>query len=397
MRVPLTLLMFAAGLALTVAAPAPAAGGKADAKPAASQKELDRVRSRIEALGRSLDKDRGQRDVLDDQIEAAEKSLAASQASLSRLTEELAARQAELTRAQTQRDLAQQRLGGERLALAQQLRAAFVGGQRDQLKLLLSQDSAVPVGRLLTYHDYLGRARADRVRGIQADLKTLEEAEARIRSETQRMADTRAQHELALNEELRLKRERERLLARLNERIGDEEDQLKRLQRSEQELVKLLSTVRDVLADAPVTTPKTIERDGQPARPFGQARGRMGWPVRGPLLANYGDPKVGGKLSWKGLWIAAERGTPVAASARGRVAYVGYMHRYGLIVILEHEDGHFTLYGHLDGTAVKAGDNVAPGDNLGAVGDSGGHDRTGLYFEVRKGTEPLDPRLWLAP
>lgn len=396
MRVPFALLMFAAGLAVSASGPVSAGDSKTGAK-AASQKELDRVRSRIEALGRSLDKDRGQRDALDDQIESAEKSLAASQASLSRLTEELAARQAELTRAQTQRDLAQQRLGGERLALAQQLRAAFVSGQRDQLKLLLSQDSAVPVGRLLTFHDYLGRARADRVRGIQADLKTLEEAEARIRSETQRMADTRAQHELALNEELRLKRERERLLARLNERIGDEEDQLKRLQRSEQELVKLLSTVRDVLADAPVTTPKTVERDGQPARPFGQARGRMGWPVRGPLLANYGDPKVGGKLSWKGLWIAAERGSPVAASARGRVAYVGYMHRYGLIVILEHEDGHFTLYGHLDGTAVKAGDNVAPGDNLGAVGDSGGHDRTGLYFEVRKGTEPLDPRLWLGP
>ncbi|ROH86659.1 hypothetical protein ED208_14520 [Stagnimonas aquatica] len=395
MRAPLALLL-TAGLTLSTAVPALAADSKTGAK-AASQKELDRVRSRIEALGRSLDKDRGQRDALDDQIEAAEKSLAASQATLNKLTEELAARQAELTRAQTDRDLARQRLGKEREALAQQLRAAFVSGQRDQLKLLLSQDSAVPVGRLLTYHDYLGRARADRVRGIQADLKTLDEAEARIRSEAARMAETKAQHEVALQEELRLKREREQLLARLKERIGDEEDQLKRLQRSEQELVKLLTTVRDVLADAPVTTPKTIDRDGQPARPFGQARGRMGWPVRGPLLANYGDPKVGGKLSWKGLWIAADRGTPVAASARGRVAYVGYMHRYGLIVILEHEDGHFTLYGHLDGTAVKAGDSVSAGTNLGSVGDSGGHDRTGLYFEVRKGTEPLDPRLWLAP
>lgn len=396
MRVPLALLLFTAGLALSAAVPVSAADSKSGAK-AANQKELDRVRSRIEALGRSLDKDRGQRDALDDQIESAEKSLAASQATLNKLTEALAARQAELTRAQTDRDLARQRLGGEREALAQQLRAAFVSGQRDQLKLLLSQDSAVPVGRLLTYHDYLGRARADRVRSIQADLKTLDEAEARIRSETARMAETKVQHEVALQEELRLKREREQLLARLKERIGDEEDQLKRLQRSEQELVKLLTTVRDVLADAPVTTPKTIDRDGQPARPFGQARGRMGWPVRGPLLANYGDPKVGGKLSWKGLWIAAERGTPVAASARGRVAYVGYMHRYGLIVILEHEDGHFTLYGHLDGTAVKAGDNVLAGANLGSVGDSGGHERTGLYFEVRKGTEPLDPRLWLAP
>ena len=73
------------------------------------------------------------------------------------------------------------------------------------------------------------------------------------------------------------------------------------------------------------------------------------------------------------------------------------MHRYGLIVILEHEDDYFTLYGHLDNVAVSAGDSVALGENVGTVGDSGGHDKTGLYFEVRKGTEPLDPRDWLSP
>lgn len=391
---PLIPLLLAAGLLACAPALAAPRGGSPSAP---SQKELDRVRARIEAVGKALEKDRGQRDALDEQIEAAEKSLAQSQAELRRLSAELARQQAELTRAETARGEAQRRLGGERRALTQQLRAAFVSGQRDQIKLLLSQDSALPVGRLLTYHDYLGRARAERVRSIGADLETLRVAEDRIKTETAAVAATRDQHEVALNEELKLKRERERLLARLNERIDDEEDELKRLQRSEQELVRLLTSVRDVMADTPVVTPKTPDRDGKPARPFGQGRGKMGWPLRGPLLANYGDPKAGGKLAWKGLWISADRGAPVLASARGRVAYVGYMHRYGLIVILEHEENHFTLYGHLDSATVRAGDYLTAGVNLGAVGDSGGHERTGLYFEVRKGTEPLDPRQWLAP
>lgn len=393
LRPPLIPLLLAAALAAGPLSAAP----RSDARPAGNQKELDRVRSRIEAIGRSLEKDRGQRDALDDQIEQAEKSLAESQAQLRQLTAELAKQQAALTRAETDRAEADRRLGGEREALAQQLRAAFVGGQRDQVKLLLSQDSAVPVGRLLTYHDYLGRARAERVRTIQTDLETLKTAEARIKTEAAALSATRHQHEVAVNEELSLKREREKLLARLNERIDDEEDELKRLQRSEGELVKLLTSVREVMADSPVVTPRTPDPDGKPARPFGQARGKMGWPLRGPLLANYGDAKAGGKLAWKGLWIAANRGAPVVASARGRVAYVGYMHRYGLIVILEHEDNHFTLYGHLDNAEVKAGDYATAGVEIGSVGDSGGHDRTGLYFEVRKGTEPLDPRQWLAP
>lgn len=385
--------MLAAALALTL----PALAAPRNDKPVSGQRDLERVRARMEAIARSLEKDRGQRDALDNQIEDAERNLARSQAELTRLSAELAERQADLSRAEAARDEAHRRLGKERIALAQQLRAAFISGQREQLKLLLSQDSALPLGRLLTYHDYLGRARADRVRQIQTDLQTLQSAEARIKADTAALGATRQQHEVAVQQELQLKREREKLLARLNERIDDEEDELKRLEKSEQQLVKLLSSVRDVMADTPVVTPRAPDADGKPARPFGQGRGKMGWPLRGPLMANYGDPKAGGKLSWKGLWIAADRGAPVAASARGRVAYVGYMHRYGLIVILEHEESHFTLYGHLDSATVKAGDSVPPGSNLGSVGDSGGHDRTGLYFEVRKGTEPLDPRQWLSP
>lgn len=385
--------MLAAALALTL----PALAAPRNDKPVSSQRDLERVRARMEAIARSLEKDRGQRDALDNQIEDAERNLARSQAELTRLSAELAERQADLSRAEAARDEAHRRLGKERIALAQQLRAAFISGQREQLKLLLSQDSALPLGRLLTYHDYLGRARADRVRQIQTDLQTLQAAEARIKADTAALGATRQQHEVAVQQELQLKREREKLLARLNERIDDEEDELKRLEKSEQQLVKLLSSVRDVMADTPVVTPRAPDADGKPARPFGQGRGKMGWPLRGPLMANYGDPKAGGKLSWKGLWIAADRGAPVAASARGRVAYVGYMHRYGLIVILEHEESHFTLYGHLDSATVKAGDSVPAGSNLGSVGDSGGHDRTGLYFEVRKGTEPLDPRRWLSP
>jgi len=385
--------LLAAALALTL----PALAAPRNDKPVSGQRDLERVRARMEAIARSLEKDRGQRDALDNQIEDAERNLARSQAELTRLSAELAERQADLSRAEAARDEAHRRLGKERIALAQQLRAAFISGQREQLKLLLSQDSALPLGRLLTYHDYLGRARADRVRQIQTDLQTLQAAEARIKADTAALGATRQQHDVAVQQELQLKREREKLLARLNERIDDEEDELKRLEKSEQQLVKLLSSVRDVMADTPVVTPRAPDADGKPARPFGQGRGKMGWPLRGPLMANYGDPKAGGKLSWKGLWIAADRGAPVAASARGRVAYVGYMHRYGLIVILEHEESHFTLYGHLDSATVKAGDSVPPGSNLGSVGDSGGHDRTGLYFEVRKGTEPLDPRQWLSP
>jgi len=363
----------------------------------ARQKELDKIQLRIQALNRTLEQDRAKRDVLDTEMEAAERQLSASRAELTRLTAELAAREADAAKARQEQERAQRTLVKERGALGQELRATYITGQREQVRLLLSQDSAGPVGRLLTYHDYLARARAERVARLSAERERLVAAENQFNAEAAKLKTAKAEYQQAVAEDTRLKATRGALLAKLNERIDDEEDQLKRLQADEKELTRVLDNIKTVMADEPVRTPVTPERDGSPARGFAQGRGKMGWPLRGPLLASYGAPKVGGKLTWKGLWIAADRGAPAKASARGRVAYVGFMHRYGLIVIVEHEDNHFTLYGHLDNVSVDAGDQVGLGEAVGTVGDSGGHERTGLYFEVRRGTEPLDPRGWLQP
>ena len=372
--------------------------GFAVAQPSkARQKELDKIQLRIKALNRTLEQDRAKRDVLDTEMEAAEKQLAASRAELARYSEALAAREAEAAKARSDRDQAKSALETEREALGRELRATYITGQREQARLLLSQDSAGPLGRLLTYHDYLSRARADRVTRLRDEGERLAKAEQALAAETTKLKALKAEYETAVAEDTRLKATRAALLAKLTERIDDEEDRLKRLMQDEKELSRVLDNIKTVLADEPVKTPAAPERDGTPARAFAAGRGKMGWPLRGPLLANYGDPKVGGKLAWKGLWIAADRGAAVKASARGRVAYVGFMHRYGLIVIVEHEENHFTLYGHLDNVQVAAGDSVGLGETVGQVGDSGGHDRTGVYFEVRKGTDPLDPRGWLQP
>ena len=363
----------------------------------ARQKELDKIQLRIQALNRTLEQDREKRDAVDAEVEEAEKKLSASRAELTRLSTELVGAETSRDQAARDRDRVVGQLSAERKALAQELRATYITGQREQAKLLLSQDSAGPVGRLLTYHDYLSRARAGRVSTLSNESKRLIAVETELKARSEELTRLKAENEKAVAEDLKLKNERARLLAKLSERIEDEEYQLKNLQRDERDVKRVLENIQTVLADEPVKTPAKPERDGTPARAFLQGRGRMAWPLRGTLLANYGDPKVGGKLAWKGLWIAAERGTPVKASARGRVAYVGFMHRYGLIVILEHEDNHFTLYGHLDNVGTAAGEQVGVGEMVGEVGDSGGHDRTGVYFEVRKGTEPLDPRGWLQP
>ena len=131
-------------------------------------------------------------------------------------------------------------------------------------------------------------------------------------------------------------------------------------------------------------------------KPFATLKGKLPWPARGALIARYGENKAGGRLTWNGHWIAADEGSAVRSVARGRAVYVGWMHRYGLIVLVEHEDGYFTLYGHCQTATVQVGDPVRAGQTIATAGNTGGYDQSGVYFEIRKGAEAINPQGWLA-
>ena len=79
----------------------------------------------------------------------------------------------------------------------------------------------------------------------------------------------------------------------------------------------------------------------------------------------------------------------------GRIAFADWLAGLGLLVIVDHGDGYMTLYGYNETILKNAGDWVAPGDVIATVGDSGGQQRAGLYFEIRQGTRPVNPRQWV--
>jgi len=118
------------------------------------------------------------------------------------------------------------------------------------------------------------------------------------------------------------------------------------------------------------------------------------WPVRGQVISSYG-PKAGGLYN-DGINIAAPRGTPVKAAADGVVAYVGdKLHSYGNLVLIRHPGGMITAYAHLNSVTVREGMPVKRGQAIGSVGSTGTVANAQLHFEVRKGTDTLDPKNYL--
>lgn len=156
-----------------------------------------------------------------------------------------------------------------------------------------------------------------------------------------------------------------------------------------------------VEADSPEPTPPPraipVSNQKPPQRTavkVGKSNGPLSWPVRGVLYARFGRK---GKEPHDGIDLAAPAGTPVKTAAPGTTLYAGEQKGYGLIVIVEHQDGLVTLYAHNRDVRVKTGQKVRDGQVVATVGDSGKTTGPHLHFEVRRDGKPLDPLDFLGP
>ena len=138
----------------------------------------------------------------------------------------------------------------------------------------------------------------------------------------------------------------------------------------------------------------TLEPPPAAPTPPGAAAGkaRLGWPLKGVLYGRYG---LRSGHRHDGIDIAAPEGSLIGAAADGQVIYAGEQSGYGSIVILRHADGLVTLYAHCSELLVDEGATVHRGAAVAKVGQTGRTTGPHLHFEVREGTRPRNPLLFL--
>lgn len=349
--------------------------------------QLAALRARLQALAAQQERDLERRDRLVRQLRDVEREVGRAGARLREAGQRLAAQQAELEQLRREQAVQRGTLAAHQDALARQVRAAYLLGREERLKLLLNQTDPAVATRLLAYHGYFHRARLARIDAIRAALARLAALETRIAADVARLAATRAEHAAALAELERKRGERRRLVADLERALAQRGRELDRLKDEARALAELVQSLTRTLADIP---PEFGDRT-----PFAALRGKLAWPVRGRILHNFGEKRAGGRLIWQGVMIGAEPGADVRAVAAGRVAYADWLPHYGLIMIIEHAGGYLSLYGHNRSLYKEAGEWVETGEVIASVGDSGGQSQAGLYFEIRQGRTPVDPRRWL--
>lgn len=375
-----------AGSTLALALLLAPAGAAAAPTPQVKGAELDKLRGAIKEVQSQIEEARDDRARALAQLEATERRIAAVTRTLGEVDNQLRELRVRLELLQSTRLAQQARLKSQRELLARQMRAHYALGREAPLRTLLAVNDPAALGRTLVFYDYLGKARAQRIRDINATLGDISSVEADIRrrnDDLQILVERRRQQAQALREQQDVRRQ---LVARLDTEISSRERRLSRLKEDERALQALVERLRQQLSKIPK------DNVPPPAGPLAKLKGKLPWPGEGALVARYGTPRVG-SLRWAGVVIAMNDGAPVRAVAAGRVVFADFLRGYGLLMIVDHGGGYMSLYGYNRELRKVVGESVDMNDVIATAGGEA-PDPAGLYFELRHGGKPVDPTQW---
>jgi len=183
------------------------------------------------------------------------------------------------------------------------------------------------------------------------------------------------------------------LLAGLRQQKGTRLKVLREMEAAAARLEKVI----DEISKRALNKPRETLPPRSPGTGLEALRGKMEWPVRGKVIAPFGKfrhPEFAAEIVRKGIDIDAPVGEEIRAVEKGVVVYADRFAGYGKMVIVDHGERYYTIYGHLSEILKKTGDELKRGEIIGKAGDSDSLAGAKLYFEMRKDGHSVDPMPW---
>lgn len=383
--------------------------------------ELDALKQRLQTLQQQFRDTQADRKEAVDALRDSERAISSGVRQLRELDEKRARAHGELQKLGAQTRLTADRVADQQERLAHALRSAYRRGQSDPLKLMLNGGDPNQAARDLRYLSHAARARHAMIATLRADLAQLAMLERQAAEKTSELTALQAAREAEQRKLVADKRAREQMLQKLSLQIQQQRREISNLKRDERNLTRLVQRLNRVMAEqaAREAARKRAARKGAPSkadparsrrplgvntetpvafesdRPFSRLKGSLRLPVAGELMNRFGAPREGGGTSWKGIFIRAAQGSAVKAIAAGQVVFAEWLRGFGNLIIVDHGEGYMSLYSNNESLYKQVGERVKPGDPIAAVGNSGGQPDSGLYFEMRHQSRPVNPLGWV--
>jgi septal ring factor EnvC (AmiA/AmiB activator) len=363
------------------------------------QEELENLRKRIAIVQQNMEKTSESKTEASDALRESERAISNSNRKLAELVAKLRTADQKLGKLQAQQKKLNADIAGQQALLGKLLYQQYLGGKQEYLKLILNSQDPNQIARDLSYYQYIARDRSAWLATLRSNLNTLDTLSISTREQRAELASLRTEQATQKATLVKEQRARKRVLGKISLQLHRQRREISRLQRDESRLSRLVDQLTKMLAQP--ESKSLFRNDKLPdnrfdGSPFDQLKGKLALPVRGVITNRFGTPRPESTVDWKGLFLRTSSGQPVKAIAAGRVVFSDWLRGFGNLLIIDHGKGYMSLYGNNETLYKQVGDVLRGGDTIAAVGNTGGNEEFGLYFELRHESKPLDPMKWMA-
>lgn len=403
-------------LVLTWSLPGWAASSRVEQKKKA-ESEHSELRKKLSDLKQDIENTESAKHRAEDALASSEAAISTANRKLVELTKEQHQTEHKLEELIQQQQQLEQQVEQQKKQLATLLRQQYETGSTDRIKLLLSGDNPNRVNRELYYLGYLSQSQNKLIHQLRTSLAAVEANRLAAEEAKHDLDEIKTEQQEQKSDLLKEKNKRADLIKQLSSKLVAQRKEAGQLQKNEQRLAKLVDRLNRIIEEQrqaeqlrqekrkaaakkssePVQVTQTPQSDSDANSAnskFAQLKGRLRLPVKGQLLAKYGSQRGEGAV-WKGLFIGADEGDEVKSIAPGKVVFADWLRGFGNLIILDHGAQYMSIYGNNQALLKQAGDQVNTGDAIATVGNSGGNEQSGLYFELRFQGKAFNPLSWV--
>ncbi|HSK22773.1 MAG TPA: peptidoglycan DD-metalloendopeptidase family protein [Egicoccus sp.] len=355
----------------------------------AEERQLQAARDRLDELSRDISQAESRASEADAELADADARLDEVEAVVNEVAAAVERQQGAVAEAEQRLIEVEQEAQEVEAAFADRAARMFKEGPSVPFQLLLDSEGAEAAMSRSSYLRVI--TQADRV-----TIESLEAAEIAVAAERRRFDAERERLEAMLAEQEELLAEVAQLRESRALAAAVARDDLEQLEHEHDELEEesneLAELIKERQAEARRQAKAAASSQTGSVRISAPSSSGYAWPMCAPVTSEYG-PRWGRRHS--GVDQGASTGTAIGASKAGTVIFAGRQGGYGNLTLIDHHDGVVTAYAHQSSIAVGAGQSVAQGQRIGAVGSTGNSTGPHLHFETRVNGSPVNPRQYL--
>lgn len=382
------------------------------------KEDLGDLQQKIQALKKELDNTQAAHKDATDALKDSESAISQANRKLVEINQKQKQNSQTLATLKKESLSLNEKLNNQQKQLNLLARQQYIHGHQSYTQLLLQNKNPSQISRDIEYYSYIAKAHAELINAMQNSLKKVKTLNYETAATLQEVADLKAKQLAERNALEQQKKEKSKVVKSLSSEIAAQRNEIKKLKRDEQNLSNLVKRLAKIVAKAPkkpVPKKTTTKKADAPQKDtdnqvvarneetpvntftggnFAALKGKLNLPVRGDVTNRFGSSRNDTGISWKGLFIKATEGSDVKSVAKGRVVFADWLRGFGNLIIIDHGGGYMSLYGNNQSVLKQVGEEVNAGDNIAAVGNSGGNASNGLYYELRRQSQPFDPLSW---